>query len=77
MSAGTSAVAGRGLIAATDLAAGDTALEIPFELLISEDLVSQSDLVREYLSCSCRRSQISLNRRVRPAGSGPHISSGC
>lgn len=37
--------AGRGAIAREDLKVGDTALEIPASLIISEELVKKSDMV--------------------------------
>lgn len=37
--------AGRGLIASDDLFIGDAALEIPESLIISEDLIFQSEMV--------------------------------
>lgn len=37
--------AGRGAIAIEDLKVGDIALEIPVSVIISEDIVYQSDLV--------------------------------
>jgi hypothetical protein len=37
--------AGRGLIASDEISIGDAALEIPESLIISEDLVFESDMV--------------------------------
>ena len=37
--------AGRGAVAREDLKVGDTALEIPASLIISEELVKKSDMV--------------------------------
>lgn len=40
--------AGRGMIASDDLSVGDAALEIPESLIISEDLIYESDMVCVY-----------------------------
>ena len=41
--------AGRGAIAAEDLKVGDVALEIPMSIVISEELVLESDMVLHLL----------------------------
>lgn len=40
--------AGRGAVASEDMSIGDIALEIPVSLIISEDLVYNSDMVCYY-----------------------------
>lgn len=48
--------AGRGAIAREDLNVGDTALEIPTSLIISEELVNESDMV--WLKCKTVNFQV-------------------
>lgn len=48
--------AGRGAIAREDLYVGDTALEIPTSLIISEELVKESDMV--WLKCKTVNFQV-------------------
>lgn len=48
--------AGRGAIAREDLNVGDTALEIPTSLIISEELVKESDMV--WLKCKTVNFQV-------------------
>jgi len=53
--------AGRGALAAEDLGVGEIALEIPISLIISEDLVYESDMVCSYLLCFSQADMITYS----------------